>query len=333
MDQDRRQRPPFRSAREDAAHASRARPTAQTRSPSYRLAYADPDFLLRDELRPVRLQLELLKPELVLREHGIESTLVVFGSARVLSPEAAMEGRRRAEAALARAPDDPERRKRLQSWRRREAQSRWYREARRLAQLISRYGQGARPRRFVIVTGGGPGIMEAANRGAHDVGAQSVGLNITLPREQLPNPYITPELCFQFHYFALRKMHFLMRARGLVVFPGGFGTLDELFETLCLIQTGKLAPIPVLLFDQRYWRRVIDFGAMVEEGMIDPEDLRLFRFVESAEEAFAHLRRTLDRSAGADRALDPGRLGDGADRSHMKVEREEGGDGGGDPGA
>ncbi len=333
MDQDRRHRPPFWSAREDAAHASRARPTAQTRSASYRLAYADPDFLLRDELRPVRLQLELLKPELVLREHGIESTLVVFGSARVPSPEAAREGRRRAEAALARAPDDPERRKRLRSWRRREAQSRWYAEARRLAQLVSRYGQGEGSRRFVIVTGGGPGIMEAANRGAHDVGAQSVGLNITLPREQLPNPYITPGLCFQFHYFALRKMHFLMRARGLVVFPGGFGTLDELFETLCLIQTGKLAPIPVLLFDRSYWQRVIDFEAMVEEGMIDPEDLRLFCFVESAEEAFARLDRMWDRSAGGDPALEPGRLGDGAGLPHMKVEGEEGGDGGGDPGA
>ncbi len=278
------------SAREDLERATPRIDTPQTRSPSYRLAFADPEFMLRDELRPVRLQLELLKPELVLQEHEIESTIVVFGSARIPAPEDARGKLEAAEAALRRRPDCPVTRRKAAAARKLVDRSRYYEEARRFARLVSEAGQRDGPRRWVVVTGGGPGIMEAANRGSHEVGAKSIGLNITLPHEQVPNPYITPELCFQFHYFALRKMHFLLRARGLVVFPGGFGTMDELFETLCLVQTKKLRPLPVLLFDEGYWRRVLDFEAMVDEGVIDPEDLGIFRYVETAEEAWACIR-------------------------------------------
>ncbi len=220
------------SAREDHERAQRAIDSPQTRSPSYRLAYADLDFLLREELRPVRLQLELLKPELVLQEHQVETTIVVFGSSRIPSPEEARSRLDEAQRLVAEDPDDPRAQRALARARALVRRSRWYEEARRFAALVSRAGQADGPRRFVITTGGGPGIMEAANRGAHEAGAKSVGLNITLPHEQFPNPYITPELCFQFHYFAIRKMHFLMRARGVVFFPGGYGTLDELFETL-----------------------------------------------------------------------------------------------------
>ena len=279
------------SAREDLERSERIVETPQTRSPSYRLAFADAEFLLRDELRPVRLQLELLKPELLLQEHEIESTLVIFGSSRVPSPETAQAKLEAARRALAADPDNPRLRRKAKAAERRLAHTRWYEEARRFARIVSQAGQLDGPRRFVVMTGGGPGIMEAANRGAHEVGARSIGLNITLPHEQIPNPYITPELCFQFHYFALRKMHFLMRARGLVIFPGGYGTMDELFETLCLVQSGKVRPLPILLFDETYWRRVVDFEAMVDEGMIDPEDVEIFRFVETAEEAWDHIRR------------------------------------------
>ncbi len=279
------------SAREDLERATPRVETPQTRSPSYRLAFADPEFMLRDELRPVRLQLELLKPELVLQEHEIESTIVVFGSARIPAPEAARSQLEAAEAALRERPHCPVTRRKAAAARRLVERSRYYEEARCFARLVSEAGQRDGPRRWVVVTGGGPGIMEAANRGSHEVGAKSIGLNITLPHEQVPNPYITPELCFQFHYFALRKMHFLLRARGLVVFPGGFGTMDELFETLCLVQTRKVRPLPVLLFDENYWRRVLDFEAMVDEGVIDPEDLDIFRYVETAEEAWACIRR------------------------------------------
>lgn len=274
------------SAREDYEHAARRADTPQTRSPSYRLAFADPEFLLREELRPVRLQLELLKPELVLQEHRIESTIVVFGSSRIPAPERAREELERAERAVVQNPDDPRALAELRRAHRRVERVRWYEEARRFAALVSRAGQRDGPRRFVIVTGGGPGIMEAANRGAFEVGGKSIGFNITLPHEQLPNRWITPELSFQFHYFALRKMHFMLRARALVVFPGGFGTLDELFETLCLIQTRKARRIPVLLFDRAYWQRIVDFPALVEEGMIDPEDAEIVRYVETAEEAW-----------------------------------------------
>ncbi len=278
------------SAREDLERATPRVETPQTRSPSYRLAFADPEFMLRDELRPVRLQLELLKPELVLQEHEIESTIVVFGSARIPAPEAARSRLEAAEAALRERPDCPVTRRKAAAARKLVERSRYYEEARRFARLVSEAGQRDGPRRWVVITGGGPGIMEAANRGSHEVGAKSIGLNITLPHEQVPNPYISPELCFQFHYFALRKMHFLLRARGLVIFPGGFGTMDELFETLCLVQTRKVRPLPVLLFDENYWRRVLDFEAMVDEGVIDPEDLDIFRYVETAEEAWACIR-------------------------------------------
>jgi len=250
---------PFPTARDDEEAARRARDTPQTRSPSYRLAFSDPDFMLQDDLRPVRLQLELLKPELAFQEEKIESTIVVFGSARIPAPE---DG-----------AGDPEK-------------IAIYEEARRFARMMSE----RKPHdglRDVIVTGGGPGIMEAANRGAHEAGGRSVGLNIVLPHEQAPNPYATPELSFQFHYFAIRKMHFLMRARALVCFPGGFGTMDELFETLTLIQTGKVVPIPVLLFKEKWWRRIVNFEAMAEEGVIAHSDLKIFQFVETAEEARA----------------------------------------------
>ncbi len=277
------------SAREDHERAQRAIDSPQTRSPSYRLAYADLDFLLREELRPVRLQLELLKPELVLQEHQVETTIVVFGSSRIPSPEEARSRLDEAQRLVAEDPDDPRAQRALARARALVRRSRWYEEARRFAALVSRAGQADGPRRFVITTGGGPGIMEAANRGAHEAGAKSVGLNITLPHEQFPNPYITPELCFQFHYFAIRKMHFLMRARGVVFFPGGYGTLDELFETLTLVQTGKMRPLPIVLFDEAHWRRVIDFEVLVAEGMIDPADARLFHYVETAEEAWAHI--------------------------------------------
>jgi hypothetical protein len=257
----------FPSAREDGRAARSQAETPQTLSPSYRLAFDDPDLLLRDELRPVRLQLELLKPELALQAQEIESTIVVFGSARAPSgegPPADTDPRGLSE----RIPD--------------------YVEARRFARLVSerQRREGLRP---VIVTGGGPGIMEAANRGAHDAGARSVGLNIVLPFEQVPNRYVTPELSFQFHYFAIRKMHFLMRARALVCFPGGYGTLDELFETLTLIQTRKIDAIPVLLFREAWWRRIIDFEALAAQGMISRADLDIFRFFESADEACARI--------------------------------------------
>jgi len=236
-------------------------PTRQTLSPSYRLAYTDDDFLLEDDLRGTRLMLEYLKPELSMREHGIESTVVVFGSTRIRDPETTQDG----------AAQD--------------SLGEHYREARRFAALMSKGACHADKLKCVIVTGGGPGIMEAANRGAADVGAKSIGLNIVLPREQTPNAYITPELTFQFHYFALRKLHFLLRARAMVVFPGGYGTLDELFETLTLMQTKRIEPMPVLLFGESFWRRIIDFDALVEYGVIQPEDLGLFSFVDSAEEA------------------------------------------------
>lgn len=247
---------------------------------AYRLAFADSAFLLREELRPVRMQLELLKPELVQTELGIESTIVIFGSARILPPETAAERLAEAEAggdeaAVARA-------------RRQVDMSRYYDEARRFGAIVTQRSRTLETPIYVV-TGGGPGIMEAGNRGAHEVGGKSIGLNIVLPHEQAPNPYITPELCFQFHYFALRKMHFVMRSIALVCFPGGFGTLDELFETMTLIQTGKSRRRPILLFGREFWTRLIDFDWLIETGMISPGDVNLFRFVETAEEAWAHL--------------------------------------------
>jgi hypothetical protein len=278
------------SAAEDLRDARHVPETPQTRSPSYQLAFADTEFLLRAELRPVRLQLELLKPELALIERRIESTIVVFGSARVQDPEQVAHDLEAAELAAAADPGDETLAQELAAARRRMQRARYYDEARQFARIVSAAGQQHGTRRFVIVTGGGPGVMEAANRGAHEAGGVSIGLNIVLPHEQAPNRYITPELCFQFHYFALRKMHFLMRARALVVFPGGYGTLDELFETLCLIQTGRKRRMPVLLFHRAWWQRLVDFELMVEEGMIDRGDLDLFRYVETAEEAWQAIR-------------------------------------------
>jgi len=269
----------FPSAQEDA---SAQPPTALYDGPesAYRLAFTDNAFLLRDELRPVRMQLELLKPELVQTELGIESTIVIFGSARVKPPE---------EAALALAAakvgGDAAAIRRAEGI---AGMAHFYEEARRFAALATtRSREHATP--IYVVTGGGPGIMEAGNRGAHEVGGKSIGLNIVLPHEQAPNPYITPELCFQFHYFALRKMHFLMRSIALVCFPGGFGTLDELFETMTLIQTGKSRKRPILLFGRAFWTKLINFDYLVETGMISEGDLKLFSFVETAEEAWAIL--------------------------------------------
>jgi len=283
----------FSSAQQDEAAARRCIDSPQTRSPSYRLAYTDTEFMLRDEVRPVRLQLELLKPELLQQEYGIDDTVVVFGSARVPDPEVAATRLAAADAAAAERPDDPATARALALARRAVANSRYYQEARRFGQLVATLHH-THPERgpLFVVTGGGPGLMEAANRGAHDRGALSVGMNIVLPAEQAPNPYATPDLSFQFHYFAIRKMHLLMRARALAAFPGGFGTFDELFETLTLVQTGKIEPVPVLLFGREFWERVICFDVLVEEGMIAPADLELIHYVETAEEAIEVILET-----------------------------------------
>ena len=259
-------------------------------SPAYRKAYEDPEFMQRRELRPIRLQLELLKPEMVLAENKIKSTVVVFGSARVAPPEQARRELAHAQAKAKAEPSDYELAQEVNRAQMKVEFSRYYEEARRFAAIISRAQQSDQRLEFVIVTGGGPGIMEAANRGAYETGCRSIGLNITLPHEQAPNPFITPELSFQFHYFALRKMHFMMRAKAMVAFPGGFGTLDELFETLTLVQTGKKRPIPIVLFGREFWKRVIDFDYLAETGMIHWEDTRLVAIVEKAEEGWAHIR-------------------------------------------
>ena len=270
----------FPTARAEAKAAAHPTSVPQTEHPAYKLAFQDNDFLLRDDLRPVRFQLELLKAELALTEAGIASTFVFYGSARIPSPD---EAQALIDAA---APGrDREVAERLA------AKSRYYAAARELAATASLHGceDGCPPaeRQFVVCSGGGPSIMEAANRGAADVGAPSVGLNIVLPFEQVPNPYVTPGLSFQFHYFALRKMHFLMRARAVAVFPGGFGTFDELFELLTLVQTGKVKPLPIILFGREFWARVVDFEALADEGTIAHRDLELFHIVETAAEAWA----------------------------------------------
>ena len=273
----------FPSARQDAKSAKLHRERTQCRSPSYHLAFLDDDLMLRDELRPIRLQLELLKAELVQNEMGIQSTIVIFGGARVPDPETAEADLVTIESKAEKNSTDSDLNWDLHAARRNLNKSRYYEQARRLATLASTNS----PRdQMVVITGGGPGIMEAANRGAHECGCQSIGLNIVLPFEQMPNSYITPELCFQFHYFAIRKMHFLLRAKGLVAFPGGYGTLDELFETLTLIQTGKIRPIPVLLFGRAFWDKAINFQALLDEGNISAKDLDIFQYVETAQEAW-----------------------------------------------
>ena len=270
----------FPTASEEAKVAANTTAVAQTEHPAYRLAYQDSDFLLRDELRPVRFQLELLKTELLLSEAKIGSTFVMYGSARIPAPEEC-----EALIAAAATPEAKAIAERLA------AKSVYYDEARKLARLSSSIGPDAEgQRQFVVCSGGGPSIMEAANRGAADVGAPSVGLNIVLPFEQLPNPYVTPGLSFQFHYFALRKMHFLLRARAVAAFPGGFGTFDELFELLTLVQTGKVKPMPILLFGAEFWNTVVNFEALADEGVIAHSDLKLFHLVETAEEGWEIVR-------------------------------------------
>ncbi len=277
----------FPSSEVDARAASHVPSSPQTESEAYKLAFQDADFLLRPDLRPVRFQLELLKPQLFLDEAKIASIFVFYGSARI--PEPAM-----ADALIEAATNDRERlvAERLK------AKSRYYDVARELARLASRHdcdedGQ----RHFVVCSGGGPSMMEAANRGADDEGCESIGLNIVLPFEQLPNPYVTPDLSFQFHYFALRKMHFLLRAKAVAVFPGGYGTFDEFFETLTLVQTGKVRPLPILLFGREFWTRVVDFDALAEEGVISPRDLDLFHWCEDAAEGWKFVTDYYEREA------------------------------------
>ena len=271
----------FYKAEQEAGFVeSQPRTTPQQQDPAYRLAFRDTDFLLREELRPVRFQLELLKTEMLLDEAAIGSTLVVYGSARIPSPDMA-------EAAMSTATT-PEKKAVIE---RLVAKAKYYEEARKLAYTASSCGLVEEGKRqFVICSGGGPSIMEAANRGAQEAGAESIGLNIVLPHEQAPNSFVTPHLSFQFHYFALRKMHFLLRARAVAVFPGGFGTFDEFFEMLTLIQTGKMKPIPILLFGKEFWTRVVNFDALAEEGVISPDDLKLFHWVETAQDAWAVIR-------------------------------------------
>ncbi len=270
----------FYKAEQEAGFAeAHVTATPQTLSPSYRLAFTDTDFLLREELRPVRFQLELLKTEMLMEEAGIGSMLVCYGSARIPSPEAA-------EAMVADAP--PERKAAAA---RLAANSKYYDVARELARIASEAAIVEKGmRQFVVCSGGGPSIMEAANRGAAEAGAETIGLNIVLPHEQAPNLYVTPRLAFQFHYFALRKMHFLLRAKAVAVFPGGYGTFDEFFELLCLIQTGKMKPIPILLYGREFWSKVVNFEALAEEGVINHEDLKLISWVETAEEGWNVIR-------------------------------------------
>jgi hypothetical protein len=252
-------------------------------SPSYRQADEDIDFLHRDDLRGLRLQLEFLKPELLLAEHQIHHTIVVLGSTRILEPGAARRQVETLRARVSRTPGEAEPARALKVAERVLAKSSYYEVAREFGRLVGR-GAAASSWQAVVMTGGGPGIMEAANRGAFDAGAKSIGLNITLPHEQYPNPYVTPELCFSFRYFALRKLHFLHRARALVAFPGGYGTFDELFETLALIQTRKVKPIPVVLVGEAYWRKAFDVDFLVDEGVIEEEDRDLFWYAETAQE-------------------------------------------------
>lgn len=264
----------FRTASADCKLLREAPETEQTRSASYKLAFDDTDFLLRDDLRPVRLQLEFLKPGVVFDEQGVDSTVAVFGGARIPAPDG------KPVRTTAPAPVKSLHEK-----------AHFYEQARIFAKAVSSYSLEQGGRDWVICSGGGPGVMEAANRGAMEAGARSIGLNIVLPHEQAPNPYVTPELSLQFHYFAIRKMHFLQRARALAVFPGGFGTLDEMFETLTLIQTSRIDPMPVLLFGEAFWRRIINFEALAAEGTISEADLELFSFVETGAQGWDQIKQ------------------------------------------
>lgn len=274
---------PYPSAEESAFIAKKEGDTPQHQSSTYRLAFQDFDFLLREELRPVRIQLEMLKPELIMDEQNVESTVAIFGSSRILEPRIAQKELDEIRAQKEKNPNDSSVSQKLKLVQRNLENSKFYEEARKLSQLITK---NTSENKMLVITGGGPGIMEAANRGAVEVGGRSIGLNIVIPHEQEPNRYITPELCFQFHYFATRKMHFLTKAKGLVAFPGGLGTLDELFETLTLLQTKKIKEIPVILFSRKYWNSIVNFEALVQEGSISEQDLDLFQYVESAEEAW-----------------------------------------------
>ena len=269
----------FPTSKVDARAAEHVPSIPQTESAAYKLAFQDSEFLLREDLRPVRFQLELLKPELLLNEAKIGSTMVFYGSARIPAPDMA-------DALIEAATNDEQR----EIAERLKAKSKYYEAARELARLVSRCGtDGEGNRHFVVCSGGGPSIMEAANRGAFEEGQETIGLNIVLPHEQLPNRYVTPDLSFQFHYFALRKMHFLLRARAVAVFPGGYGTFDEMFELLTLIQTGKVRPLPILLFGRDFWSRMVNFQGLVDEGVIAPHDLELIRWCETAREAWDYV--------------------------------------------
>jgi uncharacterized protein (TIGR00730 family) len=281
----------FPSSKVDAEAAAHVPSIPQTESEAYKLAFQDMEFLLREDLRPVRFQLELLKPELLLNEAKIASTFVFYGSARIPWPDMA-------DDLIAAATNDEQR----HIAGRLNAKARYVEIACELARLASRYESDEEGmRHFVVCSGGGPSIMEGANRGAWEEGKETIGLNIVLPHEQLPNEFVTPELSFQFHYFALRKMHFLLRARAVAVFPGGFGTFDELFELLTLIQTGKVRPLPILLFGREFWNRVVNFEALAEEGVISPHDLDLLHWSEDAEEAWEYVLRFYERDPNPER--------------------------------
>jgi uncharacterized protein (TIGR00730 family) len=272
-------------------------------SPSYRMVEEDSEFLLRGELRPVRVQLELLKPEIFLEEQNIKSTIVVFGGTQVVDRHKAEQRLERGREALEAYPGNPSLEREVSVAERILAKSHYYDSAREFAHIVASAPQAAKVGEYCIVTGGGPGIMEAANRGAYEAGAKSIGLNITLPSEQRPNPYITPGLCFQFHYFALRKMHFLLRAKALVIFPGGFGTLDELFDAVTLRQTSRMQEIPIILFGREYWDHVVNFQFLADEGTISDRDLELVYYTESPREAWEliesfHTRLELSESGG-----------------------------------
>lgn len=283
---------PMTSERDDetasSPRASSPHASGPHDSDAYRLASRDIDFLATDDLRPIRLQLELLKPELALRREDIRSTIPVFGSARVLPPDVAAAHLEALEQEAGSSTVSPSK---LARARKQVEYARYYAEAQAFSGLVSQRLQNGDGQNYVIVTGGGPGIMEAANRGAREAGSRSIGLNITLPSEQAPNPYTSPELCFQFRYFAIRKMHFLLRAKALVAFPGGYGTMDELFEVLTLIQTRKILKIPVILIGKDFWQRAIDFSFLVEEGMLNADHITLFETVETANEAVTIIDR------------------------------------------